>query len=285
MRKFRGIVQTIKEPEDENILWYKGNELLFFNNGEWQPLIDCISVNELNSFLEGFVSEDTLRNALGEMASKRDLSIAIEPLIKRTDVLLALQNYVDYGTYNNDIQGINGTLGGLITSVAKLPASITSSCNQALNSAKEYTDLSLSGYYSKTDIINLLLSYVRSADTNVFYTIDDSLELVSIDGTRVQAKEGFNKIPDGVQIKLDIKSEYFSNNFIKCNIVEYDTRSINSDYLNPSISAIYESPVISTDLKPGVPNPSYKIQIKLTYMTENPEESYFTFYKIDQSEE
>lgn len=40
MRKFRGIVQTNIEPKDENILWYNNKELLFFNNGEWQPFID-----------------------------------------------------------------------------------------------------------------------------------------------------------------------------------------------------------------------------------------------------
>lgn len=40
MRKFRGIVQTVVEPKDENILWYNKGELLFFNNGEWQPFLD-----------------------------------------------------------------------------------------------------------------------------------------------------------------------------------------------------------------------------------------------------
>lgn len=43
MRKFRGIVQTNKEPTDKEILWYKNKELLFFNNGEWQPFINIDS--------------------------------------------------------------------------------------------------------------------------------------------------------------------------------------------------------------------------------------------------
>ena len=37
IRKFRAIVQTPKEPQDHEVLWYWKGKILFWNNGEWQP--------------------------------------------------------------------------------------------------------------------------------------------------------------------------------------------------------------------------------------------------------
>lgn len=46
IRKFRAIVQTPKEPQDHEVLWYWKGKVLFWNNGEWQPfhLIDAAEV-------------------------------------------------------------------------------------------------------------------------------------------------------------------------------------------------------------------------------------------------
>lgn len=46
IRQFRAIVQTSKEPQDHEVLWYWKGKVLFWNNGEWQPfhLIDAIEV-------------------------------------------------------------------------------------------------------------------------------------------------------------------------------------------------------------------------------------------------
>lgn len=69
MRRFRGIVQSNKEPKDKEILWYYKGELLFFNNGEWQPFLklildsdsitgDYISTKDLNEALKKYLTID-----------------------------------------------------------------------------------------------------------------------------------------------------------------------------------------------------------------------------------
>lgn len=46
MRKFRAIVQTPKEPQDHEVLWYWKGKVLFWNNNGWEPfhLIDAAEV-------------------------------------------------------------------------------------------------------------------------------------------------------------------------------------------------------------------------------------------------
>lgn len=39
MRKFRAIVESLKEPEDHNVIWYRKGELLYWGNDAWEPLI------------------------------------------------------------------------------------------------------------------------------------------------------------------------------------------------------------------------------------------------------
>lgn len=46
IRKFRAIVQTSKEPQDHEVLWYWKGKLLFWSNGDWEPLllVDAIEI-------------------------------------------------------------------------------------------------------------------------------------------------------------------------------------------------------------------------------------------------
>lgn len=39
MRKFRAIVESLKEPEDHEVIWYRKGELLYWGNDAWEPLI------------------------------------------------------------------------------------------------------------------------------------------------------------------------------------------------------------------------------------------------------
>lgn len=65
MRRFRGIVQTNKEPEDKEILWYKNKELLFFNNGEWQPFINSTISDTSNLVTKEYLDYNTIKNVYG----------------------------------------------------------------------------------------------------------------------------------------------------------------------------------------------------------------------------
>ncbi len=63
IRKFRAIIQTSKEPEDHEVLWYWRGKLLYWENGEWQPfhIIDLSEIpyddiHNTKEFLDKLVS-------------------------------------------------------------------------------------------------------------------------------------------------------------------------------------------------------------------------------------
>lgn len=35
MRIFKTIVQSIKEPDDKNVMWLKDGVLMYYENGQW----------------------------------------------------------------------------------------------------------------------------------------------------------------------------------------------------------------------------------------------------------
>ena len=45
MKKFRAIIQTTKEPEDPNVIWYYKGMLRYFDAGAWRPLVDVSATN------------------------------------------------------------------------------------------------------------------------------------------------------------------------------------------------------------------------------------------------
>ena len=45
MRKFRGILQTNREPEDEHIIWLNNNRLYYFNRGKWEHIANTIDMS------------------------------------------------------------------------------------------------------------------------------------------------------------------------------------------------------------------------------------------------
>lgn len=45
MKKFRAIIQSTKEPEDPNVIWYYKKMLRYFDAGTWRPLINVTATN------------------------------------------------------------------------------------------------------------------------------------------------------------------------------------------------------------------------------------------------
>lgn len=43
MKRFRAIVETSKEPEDKEVLWYYKNTLLYYSNGAWRNLLPIVA--------------------------------------------------------------------------------------------------------------------------------------------------------------------------------------------------------------------------------------------------
>lgn len=51
-KRFRTIVWSDIEPQDTNVLWYWKGELLYFNNGEWQPFHSVNIKGALEEYFE-----------------------------------------------------------------------------------------------------------------------------------------------------------------------------------------------------------------------------------------
>lgn len=47
MRKFRAIVETLKEPEDKEVLWYYKKVLYYYNNGNWEKFVADASIENI----------------------------------------------------------------------------------------------------------------------------------------------------------------------------------------------------------------------------------------------
>lgn len=94
MRKFRGIVQTNIEPQDHEILWYNKGELLFFNNGEWQPFLD------INKLLKGIEICCNCNNKEDDMTREEIIELIREAFIVQdkgdnTDVVMSQKAVTD----------------------------------------------------------------------------------------------------------------------------------------------------------------------------------------------
>lgn len=69
MRKFRAIVQTNKEPEDINVIWYYKGVLKYFDGGEWKPLIN-INSNSITIHTGNLPNINNLEDAIEYLSSK-----------------------------------------------------------------------------------------------------------------------------------------------------------------------------------------------------------------------
>lgn len=66
IRKFRAIVQTPKEPQDHEVLWYWKGKVLFWDNGEWQPF-HLIDSEEIKYASEEAEEVSTVQEALDKL--------------------------------------------------------------------------------------------------------------------------------------------------------------------------------------------------------------------------
>lgn len=66
IRKFRAVVQTSKEPQDKEVLWFWKGKVLYWDNGRWQPfhLIDAFEVAYEYEEVPGV---DTVQKALDKL--------------------------------------------------------------------------------------------------------------------------------------------------------------------------------------------------------------------------
>ena len=62
MRKFRALIQTNKEPEDTNVLWYYKGKVLYFD-GTWRPL-NKVKPEEITVHIESLPNVSNLKDAL-----------------------------------------------------------------------------------------------------------------------------------------------------------------------------------------------------------------------------
>lgn len=69
MRRFRAIVQTNKEPEDINILWYSKGILKYFDAGEWKPL-NVVHPEDISITIEALPNIKNLKEALDYLFEK-----------------------------------------------------------------------------------------------------------------------------------------------------------------------------------------------------------------------
>lgn len=49
MRRFRAIVQTLKEPEDKELLWIKNDSIYYYDSGQWKPLKQAETTQSLSN--------------------------------------------------------------------------------------------------------------------------------------------------------------------------------------------------------------------------------------------
>lgn len=87
MRKFRAIVQTRKEPQDHEVLWYWKGKVLFWNNNGWEPFY----LTDASEVLYKFNDILTVKEALDKL-----LQYPVDPNI------IALREVINYDNILNN---------------------------------------------------------------------------------------------------------------------------------------------------------------------------------------
>lgn len=70
MKRFRAIIQTTKEPEDPNVIWYYKGELRHFDDGIWKPLIDVEATDVTIDNISNLPNITNLSEAIEYLSSK-----------------------------------------------------------------------------------------------------------------------------------------------------------------------------------------------------------------------
>lgn len=69
MKKFRAIIQSTKEPEDPNVIWYYKGVLRHFDAGGWKPLVD-VEANNITVSTGNLPNIVNLADAIDYLAEK-----------------------------------------------------------------------------------------------------------------------------------------------------------------------------------------------------------------------
>lgn len=78
VRKFRAIVQSNLEPEDKQVLWVVHDALMYYNDGDWIPIISSPEVGELVEEINKRIDKN-LEIEVGKLQLQLE-SISIESL-------------------------------------------------------------------------------------------------------------------------------------------------------------------------------------------------------------
>lgn len=74
IRKFRAIVESIKEPEDHEVLWYYQGNLYYFGKNAWEPFLN-LDASEISYISEEDSSISNIKEALDKL-------MYVTPIIK-----------------------------------------------------------------------------------------------------------------------------------------------------------------------------------------------------------
>lgn len=100
MRRFTAILQTNKEPEDLNALWYQKGILRYYEAGEWKPF-NVVYPEDINIKIDAIPNVKTLKEALDYLFEKSN-NYKIVDSFEELDNLK--KDEINYGThcYVND---------------------------------------------------------------------------------------------------------------------------------------------------------------------------------------
>lgn len=102
MRKFRAIVQTPKEPQDHEVLWYWKGNLLYWNNGGWEPFHTNIKASDIkfeSIFFDNKDNVDEVLRALLEIVISNQWKIENAFTVIEADNILTNSFFIDSTKY------------------------------------------------------------------------------------------------------------------------------------------------------------------------------------------